>query len=144
MQSEQGILGAIGFGASAWKVAPRDTWIGWTSEQRLSRLHRVVNNARFLLPPRARMKNLASRVRAMSARGIQQDWSRRYGYEPVLLETFVERSRFNGTCYRAANWIYVGDTKGRGKLDRHHERALPVKRVFVHPLTKSWREELCA
>lgn len=144
VESEEGVLGALGFGASAWKVAPRDEWIGWTSEQRRTRLHRVVNNARFLLLPRVRVKNLASCVLAMSARRIRGDWQRRYGYEPVLLETFVERSRFSGACYRAANWIYVGDTRGRGKLDRRHELALPVKRVFVQPLVKSWRQELCA
>jgi hypothetical protein len=80
----------------------------------------------------------------MTAHRLPQDWRRRYGYDPVLLETFVERPQFTGACYRAANWIYVGDTKGRGKLDRHHEWALPVKRVFVRPLTKAWREELCA
>lgn len=141
---DEGLIGALGFGASAWKVAPRDVWIGWTSEQRKARLHLVVNNARFLLLPHVRVKNLASRVLAMSARRLRQDWLRRYGYEPVVLETFVERPRFTGACYLAANWIYVGDTKGRGKLDRHHDWALPVKRVFVLPLAASWREELCA
>ena len=144
VECDGGLLGAIGFGASAWKVAARDVWIGWTSEQRQARLHRVVNNARFLLLPWARVRNLASRVLAMSARRIPQDWRRRYGYEPVLLETFVEQPRFTGACYRAANWTHVGDTKGRGKLDRYNEWALPVKRVFVYPLTKGWRKELCA
>lgn len=144
VDSDHGLLGVIGFGASAWKVAARDTWIGWTSEQRRARLHRVVNNARFLLLPWARVRNLASRTLAMSAHRVRHDWQRRYGYEPVLLETFVERPRFTGACYRAANWIYVGDTTGRGKLDRHHGCALPVKRVMVQPLTEAWREELCA
>lgn len=142
VESEQGLLGAIGFGASAWKVAARDAWIGWTAERRQAGLHLVVNNARFVLLPWVHVRNLASRVLAMSARRIREDWAQRYGYKPVLLETFVEQTRFRGVCYRAANWIYVGDTKGRGKLDRHWEQKLPVKRVFVYPLTRSWREEL--
>lgn len=138
-----GTLGAIGFGASAWKVAPRDRWIGWTVEQRESRLHRVVNNARFLLLPWVRVKNLASRVLSMSARRLARDWQERYGYQPVLLETFVERPRFQGTCYQAANWIYVGDTQGRGKLDRYMERLLPIKGIYLYPLVRNFRRELC-
>ena len=144
IDSDRGLLGALGFGASAWKVAPRDSWIGWTPKQRRARLHLVVNNARFVLLPWVCVANLASRVLGMAARRIRDDWRIRYGYEPVLLETFVERPRFYGGCYRAANWVYVGDTKGRGKLDRHHDAALSVKRVFVLPLTASWREELSA
>jgi len=144
VEYDDGILGAIGFGACAWKVAPRDRWIGWTIEQRKSRLQRVVNNARFLLLPWVRVKNLASRVLSMSARRLAQDWQERYGYRPVLLETFVEQPRFAGTCYRAANWIYVGDTQGRGKLDRYEERSLPVKGVYLYPLVRNFRSELLA
>ncbi|MCP5065936.1 MAG: DUF4338 domain-containing protein [bacterium] len=143
VQSDDGILGAIGFGASAWKVAARDRWIGWTSQQRQSSLHRVVNNARFLLLPWVRVKNLASRVLSMSAQRLARDWQQRYGYQPVLLETFVEQPRFSGTCYRAANWIYVGDTQGRGKLDRYWERALPIKSVYLYPLVRDSRRKLC-
>lgn len=79
----------------------------------------------------------------MAARRIAMDWRERYGYAPVLLETFVERERFRGTCYQAANWICLGETKGRGKLDRYNERALPIKRIYVYPLVRKWREELC-
>lgn len=144
VEYDEGVLGAIGFGACAWKVAPRDRWIGWTAEQRKSSLQRVVNNARFLLLPWVRVKNLASRVLSMSARRLAQDWQERYGYRPVLLETFVEQPRFAGTCYRAANWVYVGDTQGRGKLDRYAERSLPVKGVYLYPLVSNFRGELLA
>lgn len=144
VEYDGGILGAIGFGACAWKVAPRDRWIGWTTEQRKSNLQRVVNNARFLLLPWVRVKNLASRVLSMSARRLARDWQERYRYRPVLLETFVEKARFSGTCYRAANWTYVGDTQGRGKLDRYAERSLPIKGVYLYPLVREFRRELCA
>lgn len=143
IQSDQGLLGALGFGASAWRVDPRDAWIGWDSDQRRAGLHRIVNNARFLLLPWVRVRNLASRVLAVAASRIVPDWRDRYGFEPVLLETFVDRDRFTGACYRASNWIHVGETQGRGKLDRRRERALPVKHVFLFPLTKPWREVLC-
>lgn len=144
VQSDRGLLGAMGFGASAWSVEPRDRWIGWSREQRRAGLHRIVNNARFLLLPWVRVRNLASRVLALAASRIGHDWAQRYGFEPALLETFVERTRFTGACYRAANWTYVGETKGRGKMDRYNEWALPVKRVFVQPLSKRWRKALCA
>lgn len=144
IEHADGLLGAIGFGASAWKVASRDRWIGWTPAQRKARLHLVLNNARFLLLPWVRVRNLASWVLSRCARRIQDDFQDRYGYRPVLLETFVEKDRFHGTCYRAANWIHVGETKGRGKLDRHHDKALPVKRVLLYPLESGAREVLCA
>lgn len=144
IEYDGGLLGAIGFGASAWKVAARDRWIGWTAEQRKSRLHLVVNNARFLLLPWIRVRYLASWVLSRCARRIQSDFEARYGYRPLLLETFVEQDRFRGTCYRAANWIDVGETKGRGKLDRHHDNALPVKRILLYPLKHDVREVLSA
>jgi len=136
------ILGLLGFGAAAWKTAPRDRWIGWTAEQRRERLHLIVNNARFLILPWVTSRHLASKVLALAARQIRQHWQARYGYRPVLLETFVEKARFKGTCYRAANWLYLGDTQGRGKLDRRHQRALPVKAVFVYPLVRDFRQQL--
>jgi hypothetical protein len=139
-----GLLGVLGFGASAWKLAPRDQWIGWSHEQRKSRLHLVVNNARFLLLPWVRVHNLASWVLARCARRLPAEWEARYGYRPVLLETFVDAARFRGTCYEAANWRYLGDTKGRGKLDREHRCAVPVKKIYVQPLTANFREVLCS
>lgn len=136
------MLAVLGFGAAAWKVAPRDHFIGWTHEQRLANLSLVVNNARYLILPWVRSHNLASRVLARVAKRLPRDWELRYGYRPVLLETFVEE-RFRGTCYRAANWIGVGRTQGRGKLDRRRLYGLPVKRIFVFPLCRSFRQQLC-
>ena len=144
LQSTLGLLGVLGFGASAWKAAPRDRWIGWSDSQRKARLHLVVNNARFLLLPWVQSKNLASWVLSQCARRLPLDWQLRYGYRPVLLETFVERGRFRGTCYKASNWRYVGDTQGRGKLDRCHAAELPIKQIFVYPLVEDFREALCA
>ena len=136
------ILAALGFGASAWTVAPRDQFIGWTSAQRRENLHLVVNNARFLILPWVHSHNLASHLLAQVARRLPGDWEDRYGYRPVLLETFVGQ-QFRGTCYRAANWIHVGQTKGRGKLDRWNRYALPMKHIFLYPLWRHFRERLC-
>ncbi len=138
------LVAALGFGAAAWKTAPRDRFIGWTPEQRQSRLHLVVNNARFLILPWVRSKNLASALLALAVRRLPQDWQARYGYRPALLETFVDSERFRGTCYRAANWTHVGRSQGRGKLDRYHRHALPAKEIFLYPLAKDFRQTLCA
>jgi len=138
------LLAALGFGASAWKVAPRDNFIGWSSEQRRQNLHLVVNNARFLILPWVTSRNLASRVLAGVAKRLPLDWQARYGYQPVLLETFVDKTRFHGTSYRAANWIHAGQTQGRGKLDSKHRHPLSVKHVFLFPLRKDFRSVLCS
>jgi len=138
------LLAALGFGAAAWKVAPRDRFIGWAADQRRANLHRIVNNARFLILPWITVHNLASRILAMAAKRLPRDWESRYGYQPCLFETFVQRDRFRGTCYRAANWIDVGETQGRGKLDRQHRHALPVKRVYLYPIHKRFRQQLHA
>jgi hypothetical protein len=137
-----GVLGAIGFGAAAWKVAARDTWIGWGRDEREASLGRVLNNARFLILPWVQVKNLASKVLALAARRVAEDFPPRYGEAVVLLETFVETPRFAGTCYRAANWQYLGETRGRGKLDRTHQAALPRKAVYVYPLRADFRTAL--
>ncbi len=137
------LLAALGFGAAAWTIAPRDQFIGWSSEQRKINLHLVVNNARFLILPWIHSQNLASRILANMAKRLPQDWQMRYGYRPLLLETFVQKDRFRGTCYRAANWVHVGQTKGRGKLDRKNKYALPVKDIFLYPLHKHFRRKLC-
>lgn len=138
------LLAVLGFGASAWKVASRDRWIGWTAEERTRNLHLIINNARFLILPWITSHNLASRILGRVARVLPALWEKRYSYAPVLLETFVEQARFRGTCYRAANWIHVGQTQGRGKLDRKHEHALPVKDVFLLPLQSDFRLQLRA
>ena len=137
-----GDLGAIGFSAAAWKVGVRDRWIGWDALSREKGLRLIVNNARFLLLPNIRVKNLASRMLSLSARRVREDFIETYNYEPVLLETFVEKGRYSGVCYRAANWHYLGDTTGRGKLDRYHRHSVPVKAVFVYPLVRNPRQKL--
>jgi hypothetical protein len=136
------LLAALGFSAAAWKVAPRDQFIGWTIEQRERNLQLIVNNSRFLILPWITVRYLASRLLATVAKQLPQDWQTRYGCQPVLLETFVQRDRFRGTCYRAANWIHVGQTQGRGKLDRKKLRLLPVKDVYLYPLHKHFRKYL--
>jgi len=137
------VLALLSFSASAWKTEPRDTFIGWTREQREKNLPLVVNNSRFLILPWIHSRHLASRLLGMAARRLPADWEERYAYRPVLLETFVEIARFAGTCYRAANWICVGKTKGRGKLDVKNEWAKPVKSIWLLPLTRHFRHVLC-
>ena len=139
-RSDEGLLALFGFGAAAWKTAPRDNFIGWTPSVREDRLHLIVNNARFLILPWIQSKNLASKLLGIVSRRIANDWYNRYGYRPILLETFVEKDRFLGTCYRAANWIFLGDTQGRGKLDRTNEYSIPIKSIWVLPLSQNFRE----
>ena len=137
------ILALLSFGASAWKIKPRDQFIGWSEERRRCALHLIVNNARFLLLPWIRCRNLASRILSLISRRLPADWHARYGYRPLLLETFVEKPRFTGTCYKAANWLCLGDTQGRGKLDTLHRRSQPVKAIWVYPLCPDFRQQLC-
>ena len=118
----------LGFSAAAWRAAPRDEFIGWTDRQRRENLHRVINNSRFLILPWIRGKNLASRILSCAARKLPGFWRRRYNYRPLLLETFVEKRRFAGICYKAANWTCVGQTQGRGKWDR--KNAFDFQRRF--------------
>jgi hypothetical protein len=136
------LLALLGFGAAAWALASRDRFIGWTRDQRIQALHLIVNNARFLIPPWVQSKNLASMILGAAARRIGDDWEVRYGYRPVLLETYVERERHRGTCYRASNWLHLGQTSGRGKLDRTHQPSLPIKDIFVLPLAKDFHRAL--
>jgi hypothetical protein len=136
-------LACLLFGAAAWKVQPRDAFIGWTAGQRQANLGRVANNSRFLILPWVRVPELASHILGRVARRIAADWLARYGRPVALLETFVERDRFRGSCYRAANWIGVGQTQGRTRQDREHRLQAPVKDVLVYPLQADFREELC-
>ena len=125
----------------AWKMQARDAWIGWSDEQRKRNLQRIVNNGRFLVLPWVRVKGLASKILALSARQMPRDWQAQYGYRPLLLETLVDTQRFRGTCYRAANWVHVGQTTGRGRMDREHERhGQVIKDIFVYPLVRDVRE----
>ena len=135
-------LACILFGAAAWKTKPRDSWIGWDDATRERRLSLVANNSRFLILPWVRVPHLASHLLGRIARRLAADWQARYGHPVHLLETFVERQRFRGTCYRAANWTCVGQTQGRTRQDRARDISAPVKDIYLYALTPCFREEL--
>jgi hypothetical protein len=141
---EGGWLAAMGFCGAAWALRPRDEWIGWSRAQRQQRLHLVVNQARFLILPWVHSKNLASHLLSLSARQLIQDWQYIYCHRPLLLETFVDSRRYAGTSYRAANWVHLGLSQGRGKMDRHTRRELPAKEIYVYPLHRRARQLLRA
>ena len=141
VKSEEQILALLGFGAAAWTTAPRDTYIGWDKPTREKNLHLIVNNARFLILPWVHSKNLGSKILSLASKRICLDWEQRYNYRPILLETFVEKQRFQGTCYKAANWVGVGDTRGKGKLGTR-DGEVPVKSVWLYPLCADFREQL--
>ena len=142
VNSQYGSVALLGFSACAWAAADRDKYIGWDGYLRKKNLRFIVNNSRFLILPWVQSKGLASRILAMATRQLADDWQKRYKYRPVLAETFVEKSRFKGTCYHAAGWVCVGQTKGRGKLDSRNQRALPIKTIWLKPLEKDWRKPL--
>jgi len=135
-------LSCVLFGSAAWKGVCRDGYIGWTKERRERNLSLVTNNMRFLVLPWVRVAHLASHVLGRIAHRIREDWVERYGHPVVLLETFVDTSRFRGVCYRAANWQCVGQTKGRSRNDRYNDLRVPVKDVYLYPLTSQFREIL--
>lgn len=135
-------LGCLLFSASAWALSERDNWIGWSKADRSQRLHLVVNNTRFLIFPWVKIKNLASHVLSRATKQVPLDFQHRYGYEPVLFETFVDVERYNGTCYRAANWLCLGSTVGRGRMDRYTEYLSTPKLIFVYPLVRNFRQHL--
>ncbi len=135
-------LGCLLFSASAFALAERDTWIGWDQEARRQRLYLIVNNSRFLIFPWVRVKNLASKALSLATRQVPVDWQERYGFEPVLLETFVDTTRYLGTCYKASNWVFLGETAGRGRADRYKKRALTRKHIYVYPLNPRFRSIL--
>ena len=141
--SADDLVALLGFSSAAWRVAPRDWYIGWSDEKRKENLHLVLGNARFLILPWVYSKNLASKILSMISKRIVDDWQQRYNTRPVLLETFVEKQRFAGTCYKAANWKHVGATQGRGKKDRFKEAKLPKKDIFMYPLEKNFQTMLC-
>lgn len=128
----------------AWKMQSRDTWIGWSDQQRQRNLQGIVNHSRFLILPWVHVKGLASKILALSARQMPHDWQTHYGVRPLLLETLVDAVRFRGTCYRAANWIYLGQTSGRGRMDREHKsHGETLKDIYVYPLVRHARQRLC-
>jgi hypothetical protein len=138
------VLACLLWSSPAWKMAARDQWIGWNVQQRVRNLQLIVNQSRFLVLPWVQVKGLASKILAKSARQLPSDWERRYGYRPLLLETLVDPQRFRGTCYRAANWIRVGQTCGRGRMDREHKaHGQLVKDIYLYPLARNTRQHLC-
>jgi hypothetical protein len=143
-QSELPPLAALLFTSAAWRMAPRDRWIGWSDPARQSNLPLVVNHSRFLILPWVQIPHLASHILAHAARQLPADWQTRYGVEPVLLETLVDAARYRGVCYRAANWVEVGLTQGRGRMDRWGRAQGVPKQIFLYPLHRRWRQRLCA
>ena len=136
------VLAVLQWSSPAWSMAPRDRWIGWSPKQRALTLQFIVSNSRFLILPWVQVKGLASSILARTIRQLPADWRDHYGYEPVLAETLVDSSRFRGTCYRAANWTCLGETAGRGRMDRRHQTRLPAKLIFVLPLHRQFRKRL--
>ena len=136
--SEYGWLGGLSFSSAAWHMKDRDKWIGWSERARIANLRKVVSNSRFLILPGVEVSNLASYVLSRSTRRVCADWDERYGYRPVLLETFVDPERYRGTSYRAANWEYVGKSRGQRGGEGGSR-----KEIYVYPLAKHWQAELC-
>jgi len=137
------VVGALLFGSAAWQTRPRDAFIGWSIAARKARLSLITNNTRFLIPAWVAVPHLASHILAHVSRRIDSDWRAKYGHRIELLETFVDRSRFRGTCYRAANWICVGQTQGRTRNGPNEGPSVPIKDVYVYPLNRHFRKELC-
>ena len=135
-------LACLLFGSCAWKCAPREDFIGWDNATRGKNLSLVTNNVRFLILPWVKVEHLASHILAKVARRIRDDWIAKYGHPVYILETFIEATRFKGTCYKAANWIYVGKTKGRSRNDRYKTIKVPIKDIYLYPLVKRFREVL--
>lgn len=130
------VVGCLQFSSPAWRMKARDQWIGWDDKRRVQGLQQVVNNSRFLVL--ASIRNLASAMLSSTVRRLKTDWQRQYGLEPLLLETLVDQERFHGGCYRSANWIELGQTTGRGRMDRTNERhGAAVKTILVYPLVKN-------
>ncbi len=137
------VLGCMQFSSPAWRMAVRERWIGWDEQARRGNLQRVVNQSRFLILPWVRIANLASVVLSRALHRLRRDWEARYGVEPLLVETLVDESRYSGHCYRAANWIWLGQTAGRGRMDREHRReGVAPKAVWVYPLVPEAAQRL--
>ena len=138
------VVACLGWASAAWKVDCRDRWVGWSAQQRRQRLSAVANNVRFLVLPWVRVEHLASKVLALSLRGLAEAWQARFAHEVVLAETFVDPARFAGTCYRAANWREIGSTRGHAKRGNRYQAHAQPKQVWVYPLHRRWRERLQA
>lgn len=136
-------IACLSFGPAAWKVGARDPFLGWSAQARQQNLRGVVNNDRFVILPWVQIKCLASYLLGRTVRQLPGAWQRVYGYELALVETFVEHQRFAGTAYAAASWICVGQTRGRGRNDRTHDQAAPIKTIWLRPLREDFRPFLC-
>lgn len=143
VRSSAGWVGGLSFSAAAWRLKARDEWIGWDDATRLRGLSKIVCNSRFLILPTVEVPNLASHILGLAIRQLPTDWRNCYGEEPVVVETFVDSSRYAGTCYRAANWTNLGLTQGRGRQDRTREAKLVAKQILVYPLRADWQVILC-
>lgn len=143
IRSPKGWLAAAAFSAAARRVAGRDLWIGWTEPARRENLHWIINNSRFLILPHVQVPHVASHLLAQLTGRVALDWQARYGYWPVLVESFVETGRFGGICYQAANWQAIGMSSGRGRQDGQHQKTLPKKVLWVYALSKDFRQRLC-
>jgi hypothetical protein len=142
-RSGEAVLACLQWTSAAWKMAARDRWLGCNAQERVRNLPYIVNNSRFLILPWVRVKGLASKILAHCARQLPEDWERRYGYRPLLLETLVDGRRFAGTCYRAANWIPLGETQGRGRMDRFHRADGSARKlVLAYPLCRDVKQRL--
>ena len=137
-------LGCLLFGAAAWKIDDRDRWIGWSADVRERNLGLICNNTRFLILDWVRVPHLASYVLGACLRRLPHDWKQRYGTDIAAVETFVDTTRYLGTCYKAANWIKIGQTKGRSRQDRNSTLTVPIKDIFVYPMRRNFREVLLA
>jgi hypothetical protein len=137
------ILSCLLFGSPAWSCRDRDAFISWSKEDRRSNLIMAANNVRFVILPFVNVPHLASHILSIISKRISCDWERKYGHPICLLETFVEVGRFKGTCYKAANWLNVGRTAGRGRNGGHHNAIVPYKDIYLYPLAKDWRMVLC-
>jgi hypothetical protein len=135
-------LACLLFASASWKSAARDAFIGWDGPTREHNLFLLANNTRFLILPWVKVPHLASHVLSRASRRLSADWEEKYGTRIYLLETFVARERFRGTCYKAANWVCVGQTKGRTRADRNHTIKAPIKDVYLYPLSKTFRQRL--
>lgn len=141
--SVKGWVGGLSFSSATWRLKSRDEWIGWSEGARRANLERVVCNSRFLILPTVEVANLASHVLSLNVSRLSEDWLERYGYEPVLCETFVDSQRYAGTCYRAANWVHVGQTAGLREGFSNGKVSTGKKKIYMYPLRRGWKEIVC-
>lgn len=144
IESPHGILGCLLFQGAAKALKARDAWIGWTKSQRLRNLPWVINNSRFLVLPWVKVENLGSHILGKALRRLRDDWQERWGYRPLVVETFVDPARYEGSSYKAANWHYLGMTTGRGLPRKGKSYTTTAKKIFVRPLVKDFRALLCS